>query len=131
MFIHTWNKYLPVIKILLKRSLKEEQKLDMNKSDFERAAGGKKMKLTFSVEVVKGRIRGPESPSLLAKDLVEALAQDETTNSFIRQSELGFTMNSSFQLVIRNNTPPPEPVEQTEETTAQGGEEKDGSSDVG
>jgi len=40
MFTPTWNKYLPIIKILLKRSVNAEQTLDMNSTDFQRAAGG-------------------------------------------------------------------------------------------
>ena len=58
MFVQTWNKYLPVIRILLKRSANAEQRLDMNKSDFQRAAGGKKVKFTFSILLTKGRLTG-------------------------------------------------------------------------
>jgi hypothetical protein len=42
MFVQTWIKYLPVIKILLKRSVNGDQTLAMNASDFQRAAGGRK-----------------------------------------------------------------------------------------
>ena len=48
MFSQTWRKYLPVIILLMKRSGKGEQVLSMNHTDFERAAGGKKIKFTFS-----------------------------------------------------------------------------------
>ena len=47
MFLQTWSKYLPVIKILLKRSINAQQTLDMNSTDFQRASGGKKVKFTF------------------------------------------------------------------------------------
>jgi hypothetical protein len=56
MFLQTWNKYLPVIKILLKRSVNGEQTLDMNSSDFQRASGGKKVKFTFSIPLIRGRV---------------------------------------------------------------------------
>jgi hypothetical protein len=125
MFIQTWNKYLPVIKILLKRSVNGEQTLDMNKSDFQRAAGGKKVKFTFSFGLVKGRTNGNENPPPLAKDLVTVLQQDNTTNPFIRRSELEFVMNSNFQLLIRNNTPP-EPEQEIAETVTAHGEENAG-----
>ena len=116
MFIQTWNKYLPVIKILLKRSVNSEQTLDMNKSDFQRAAGGKKVKFTFSVALVKGRANGSENPPPLAKDLIAVLQQDETANKFMRQNELELNMNSNFQLLIKNTTPATEPVASIEET---------------
>ena len=119
MFVQTWNKYLPVIKILLKRSVTSVQTLNMNSSDFQRAAGGRKIKYTFSVYLVKGRTQNAESPSALAKDLIAALQQDDTTKFFIRQNEMEFSMNNSFQLTIKLCTPPPakeEPANDKENT---------------
>ena len=118
MFVQTWNKYLPVIRILLKRSVNAEQTLDMNKSDFQRASGGKKVKFTFSFVLVKGRLSGIINPPPLAKDLITILQEDSVANKFLRQSELEFTMNSSFQLQIKNNTPATEPELQNDETMA-------------
>ena len=126
MFIHTWKKYLPVIKILLKRSVNGEQTLDMNKSDFERAAGGKKVKFTFSVALINGRLTGTENSPPLAKDLIAILQEDSSINKFLRRSELEFNMNSNFQLVIRNNTPAAEPELQTNETMTEAEEVKPG-----
>jgi hypothetical protein len=118
MFFQTWNKYLPVIRILLKRSVSAEQTLDMNKSDFQRASGGKKVKFTFSIVLTKGRLTGIISPPPLAKDLVAILQEDSVANKFLRQNELEFTMNSNFQLQIKNNTPAAEPELQVDETIA-------------
>ncbi|HEV8287364.1 MAG TPA: hypothetical protein VGQ09_23820 [Chitinophagaceae bacterium] len=106
MFIPTWNKYLPVIKILLKRSINAEQTLDMNRTDFQRAAGGKKVKFTFSIALTKGRVNGIETPSPLAKDLITVLQQDDTTHKLLRQYEFELSMNGDFQLHIKNSTPP-------------------------
>jgi|SRR5678815_867496 hypothetical protein len=105
MFIQTWNKYLPVIRILLKRSVNATQTLDMDKSDFQRAAGGKKVKFVFSIMLVNGRSLVAEKASPLAKDLVTVLQQDMVANEFLRRNELEFTMNNNFQLVMTNNTP--------------------------
>src|SRR4030095_3896924 len=111
MFLQTWTKHLPVIKILLKRSVNAEQTLDMNSTDFQRASGGKKVKFTFSVQLTKGRVRSGENFPPIAKDLVSVLQQDNTTNRFMQQNELEIAVNSDFQLYIKNNTP----VEQTNE----------------
>jgi hypothetical protein len=104
MFLQTWNKYLPVIKILLKRSVKAEQMLDMNSSDFQRASGGKKVKFMFSVQLVKGRLGAEENSPPIAKDLFAVLKQDNTANKFMQQNELVFTMDNNFRLIIKNNT---------------------------
>src|SRR6266498_1146369 len=116
MFIQTWNKYLPIIKILFKRSVNAEQKLDMNSTDFQRAAAGRKVKYSFSITLVKGRIQNVDNPPPLAKDLVAALQEDDVTRTFIRQNELELSMNSNFQLLIKNTTSPvTEPEPQAEE----------------
>jgi hypothetical protein len=109
MFIQTWNKYLPIIKILLKRSVHSEQTLDMNSTDFQRAAGGRKVKYSFAILLVKGRPQNIDAPPPVAKDLIAALQQDDVSNKFIRQNQLEINMTSGFKLHIRNTTPAPEP----------------------
>ncbi|HWC54316.1 MAG TPA: hypothetical protein VG676_12095 [Chitinophagaceae bacterium] len=106
MFIQTWNKYLPVIKILIKRSVNGVQTLDMNQSDFQRATGGRKVKFVFAITLRKGRIQNTVNPSQTAKDLLAVLQMDSVTNSIIREQEFEFTMNNNFQLLIKNITPP-------------------------
>lgn len=115
MFLHTWTKYLPVIKILLKRSVNAEQTLDMNSSDFQRASGGKKVKFTFSVQLIKGRTQAGDNPPPIAKDLVSLLQQDKITHRFLQQNELEIAVNSDFQLYIKNNTTVEPPVEPASE----------------
>lgn len=113
MFTPTWNKYMPIIKILLKRSLTAEQKLDMNGIDFQRAAGGRKVKFNFSMTLTKGRLQPSEKPPPLARELVEILQQDEMTRQIVRQHVYEFALNSNFQLSIKNCTPAEEEVTET------------------
>ena len=116
MFFQAWNKYLPIIKILMKRSSGGDQTLDMNKTDFERAAGGRKAKFTFSVMLHKGRIQNSTAPPPVAKDLATILQEDEMTRLLVRQFDYQFTMNASFQLSIKNLAPAVEPAtDNTEE----------------
>ena len=105
MFLHTWRKYLPVIILLMKRAGKSEQVLDMNQTDFERAAGGKKAKLTFSnLKLDNGRTNYDANYSPLAKDLILVLQENEQTGTMMRHKQFEFSLNSSFQLTIRNTT---------------------------
>jgi len=106
MFVPTWNKYLPVLKILLKRSVNGEQTLTMNASDFQRAAGGRKIKFSFSITVHKGRLQTLDNPPAIAKELIGVLQQDPIINPFIRQHDFEFTLSNSLQLLIKNITPP-------------------------
>ena len=116
MFTQTWNKYLPIIKILMKRSSTGTQTLDMNRTDFERAAGGRKVKFTFSVTLHKGRIQNITSPPPLAKELSTILQEDEMTRKLIRQQDYDFSLNSGFQLTKKTTLPP---ATETEATAAE------------
>jgi hypothetical protein len=113
MFSQAWNKYLPAIKILMKRSTNGNQTLDMNRTDFERAAGGRKTKLSFSIILHRGRVQNISvTPPPVARELVTILQEDPTTLLLIRQYNFDLSMNSSFQFSIKNTTPPAEPVEE-------------------
>ena len=107
MFIQTWRKYLPVITILMKRSFAEEQILSMNHTDFERAAGGRKIKFSFSSLLLNnGRIDYNSKHAQLAKDLVLVLQEDERTRKLLQGKQFEYIMTAEFKLVIKNNTVP-------------------------
>ena len=118
MFSQVWNKYLPIIKILMKRAASGDvQTMDMNKTDFERAAGGRKAKFTFNVNLHKGRIQNITSPPPVARELATILQADEMTRQFVRQFDYDFALNGSFQLSLRNVTPA---AESASDSTSEG-----------
>ncbi len=119
MFAQAWNKYLPVIKILMKRSAGGEQTLAMNKTDFERAAGGRKAKLTFSLTIQNGRNQNYTAPPPVAKELLTILQEDETTRQLLRNEEFAFSMNTSFQLLIKKAEPIAEPSAEINENVTE------------
>ena len=129
-FVQTWNKYLPIIKILMKRSVNGQQMLEMNSTDFQRAAGGKKVKFSFSIELVKGRMRNILAPPPLARDLITALEQDETTLAMMRKQEYEFTMSSDFKLKIKNCSPAAVVAEAIPETPADADAEPEETEDI-
>lgn len=117
MFSQVWKKYLPVIVILLKRSVNAEQTLSMNPSDFQRAAGGRKIKYSFSnLQLNNGRINNMVKHQPLAREFAEVMQEDEITRKFLQKKLFEFSMNNGFQLSIKNNTVPDEPVAILEES---------------
>jgi len=126
MYTYTWKKYLPVIRILLKRSVNESQQLSLNRTDFEKTNKIRKPVCSFSIEVIGGRLHAANQ-SAPAKNLLEVLMQDEVTRSLLRQNNYSISLNSDFQLSIKNNTPPVEPTAESGEE--QGNENKAGDED--
>ena len=111
MYTYTWKKYLPVIKILLKKSATEEQKMNLNRIDFERGSRNRKISVHFSIELVKGRLSS-STLSVPAKNIVTVLLEDDTTRQIVRQNQYEIILGSDFQLSIKNTTPPSEPTEE-------------------
>lgn len=112
MFTQTWKKYLPVIAILIKRSGSGEQTLNMNNTDFERAAGGRKIKYSFNnMHLNDARIDNTFKHTPLAKEFAQLLQENELTRPLLKKQNLEFSMNSDFQLVIRNHTISAEDIE--------------------
>ncbi|MES1219941.1 MAG: hypothetical protein ABUT20_30850 [Bacteroidota bacterium] len=104
MYTYTWKKYLPVIRILLKRSATASQVLTVNRIDFEKANRVKKPIVSFAVDLAKGRVI-TINPPLPAKDLLEVLLEDEITRKLIRDNKYSIKFTSSFELHIENTTP--------------------------
>jgi|SRR5687768_8243220 len=104
MYKHVWNKYLPVIRILLKKSATAVQKLGLNRTDFEKGTRGRKASCSFHIELEKGRVT-TISPAAPAKDLVALLLEDETTRVLLRQNNYKITLKSDLELIIANITP--------------------------
>src|SRR5215217_3668803 len=101
MYKHVWNKYLPIIRILIKRSLTADQTLAMNATDFERASAGRKAGYKFSLGFSNGRLNTAMSTSPVAKDLLETLLQDEVIKECFMQNEFVLDMSPKFLLVIK------------------------------
>lgn len=129
MFNQTWKKYLPVITILLKRSVNGEQHLTLNHTDFERASGGRKMKWSFPVlQLSNGRIQNSSGKhAAIATELVTELQADDQLTALLRKHDYEFSMSNDFKLLIKNMSVVPEEVisEVTETVgTAEDGEMK-------
>ena len=104
MFTSTWKKYLPVIRLLLKQSSVAEKRVTLNRTDFERNNRLRKPACSFTIELEKGRF-SILNKSVHAKDLVDVLMQDDTARALLREHHYAISLNSDFELVIRNCTP--------------------------
>jgi hypothetical protein len=114
MFSQIWKKYLPVIALLIKRSATAVQTLTLNHTDFERAAGGRKIKFSFThLQLNKGRINTEVKHSPFAKEFSVVLQEDENIQRLLAAVSLEFSLNNQFLLTIRNTAPLPEEVTQT------------------
>ena len=104
MYTHTWKKYLPVIRLLLKKSAVAEQTMTLNRTDFERTSRIRKPVCSFSIEVVNGRL-SRLNPAAQVSSLMDVFAQDDASMALLRGHHYAISLSADFQLVIKNLTP--------------------------
>lgn len=117
MYTQVWRKYLPIIRILMKRASDKSQTLDMNRIDFERAGSGRKAGYKFNIKINNGRVTNVISGSPLALDLAEVLLQDEAAKKIISASDYSLSFNPRFQLIIEQTTSTPTAEEPGDESS--------------
>jgi len=115
--MHTqiWDKYLPVIKILLKKAATSDQTLNLNVQDFERAGLARKSGNKFNLHFQNGRADNAINASPLAKDFATTLLGDDTVKNLFKGGEYELSMNNKYQLGIKClHKEEPAPAEQGE-----------------
>ncbi len=102
MYNHIWKKYLPIIRILMKKSAAGNQVLDLNRVDFERAGTGRKAGYKFTIEFSDGKVSNVISGSALATNLAAVILEDENARQIINENNYEISLNTKFQLSIKN-----------------------------
>lgn len=102
-YLTVWNKYVPVIRIVLKKSVVEEQSFNLNRIDFERAGGTRKSGYKFVVNFIGTRPDTILAGNELVQSFIYALQNDEAVYQLLIKSNYTFTLNTKYQLQIKNN----------------------------
>lgn len=110
---------MPFINIHLKKSAVEDQVLNLNRVDFERAGTGRKAGYKFTIQLTNGRVSNVISGSPLAMNLAAVLLEDENTKKIIKDKAYEISLNTKFQLTTKNITPPAAEEETKHEVPAE------------
>jgi len=100
-YLQTWKKYLPVIRLHLKRSLTEDQSFKLNITDFESAGDRGKSGYTFSITIDNGKATTSLSGAPVARDLYEALRSDEAIKAILQDKSVKIAVGKTFVLSIK------------------------------
>jgi len=109
MYTNIWTKYLPIIRIVMKRSLTAEQTLVLNAPDFERAGMKRKSGYKFSFALKEGKLKNVIIDLPLASSLASVLLEDKVINELVQTNEIHVALNSKYELTIKR-IPRVEPV---------------------
>jgi hypothetical protein len=99
-----WVKYVPIIRILLKKAKAGDQALSLNVSDFERAGIARKSGYKFEIKFSKGRVDNVIIDSPLASTLAQSLLEDAGVKELFMQNDYSILLNTKFQLTIKQTS---------------------------
>lgn len=85
---------------MLKKSINAPQQLTLNRIDFDKAGGGKKVGFRFIIEFKNGKVQN-RFTSAIAKDLVTALQQDESAMAILSNREFELELNPKCELYFK------------------------------
>jgi hypothetical protein len=109
MYTNVWSKYLPIIRIVMKRSLSAEQILALNAPDFERAGMKRKSGYKFSFGLKNGKLKNVIIDLPLASSLAAVLLEDKAVSELVQSNEFHIALSPKYELTIRH-IPHPEEV---------------------
>src|ERR1700712_667769 len=101
-YLTTWKRYIPVIRLHLKKSLVEEQQFKLNIQDFESAGDRGKSGYTFSITMENGRVTNNIGGSAVGRDLYEKLKSYEAIKAMLQDRAIKISVGKSFLLSIKN-----------------------------
>ena len=93
---------MPIIRILMKKSVSEEQVLDLNRIDFERAGTGRKAGYKFKIDFTDGKVGNVISGSPLAMHLAQVILEDDAAREILNEHNFEVSLNTKFQLTVKN-----------------------------
>jgi hypothetical protein len=102
-YLQTWKKYIPVIRLYLKKSVTEDQQFKLNITDFESAGDRGKSGYTFNLQMENGKMTNNISGSAVARDLFELLKADEVIKAFLQDKSVKISVGKSFMLTIKSS----------------------------
>ena len=98
-----WTKYLPAMRILLKKAMNEEQQLAFGKIELQAVDNRKNVNFSFDLEISNGKIESTLGVSSMGKDLFNVLNGDLLVRNFMADKKIVIQMNRSSLLKFRCN----------------------------
>lgn len=102
-YLQLWKKYMPVIRLLLKKS--GDQKLQLYRHEFETTGVRNKSGYSFNIEMVNGKVMNKISGTAVAKDLVQSMNENPDLNAWLKSQNIKISMGRSFELNLQKIAP--------------------------
>jgi len=101
--IALWTKYLPAIRILLKKAVNEEQQITLNKIELQSVDNRKNPNFSFNLEISNGKVENSIGVPAMGKDLFYVLNGDQLVRNFMLDKKIMINMTRASLLTFRCN----------------------------
>jgi len=102
-FLALWTKYLPVIRILLKKSVNGEQQVSLGKMELRSVDNRKNANYSFNLEISKGKVENRIGSAAIGKDLFTVLNNDSMANDFMNNKTINIRMGNASLMTIKSD----------------------------
>lgn len=101
-FAALWVKYLPAIRILLKKSMtSEDQQITLGKLELQSVDSRKNVNFSFSLEIVRGKMQNRVDVADIGRDLFDVLSNDPVARHFMSDKTILMQMARSGLLTFK------------------------------
>jgi|ERR1700748_2457421 hypothetical protein len=102
-FLALWTKYLPIIRILLKKSVAEDQQLSLGKMELQSIDNRKNVNFSFSLNISNGKVENRIGVAPIGKDLFDVLNKDPIVTSFLSDKNVSFQMTRASIMTLKSS----------------------------
>jgi hypothetical protein len=97
-YSHLWMKYAAVIHVLLKKTDIENQKFQLYKHEFEFLGSKQNSNITFSLDVVNGKVVNLLKTSDIARDLWRVLDDNSVTKNWLKERSVKISIGKNYDM---------------------------------
>ena len=102
-FLALWTKYLPIIRILLKKSVAEDQQLSLGKMELQSIDNRKNVNFSFALNISNGKVENRIGVAPIGKDLFDVLNRDPIVISFMSDKNISFQMTRASIMTLKTS----------------------------
>jgi hypothetical protein len=102
-FLMLWTKYLPAIRILLKKAVNEEQHITLSKMELQSIDNRKNVNFSFDMEISNGKVENSIAVPAMGKDLFSVLNGDPLVRNFMFDKKISINMTKASLLTLKCN----------------------------
>jgi hypothetical protein len=102
-YLALWTKYLPAIRILLKKAVNEKQQITVSKMELQSIDNRKNVNFAFDLEISNGKVENSLAVHAIGKDLFNVLTGDALVRQFMRDKKIVIQMTRASLLTFACN----------------------------